>query len=153
MLSLWTSGCSSHSTFEQVEQLAAKYDEAHPTITHIPVEDYLTQRDQWVLIDVRTPAEREVSWIPGSIPLSKVEQQPEHYVGQRLLLYCTLGWRSAEKAVALANEGYDAQNLHAGILAWVHAGQELQSVTGRTHRVHVFGSRWDLLPEGYRPVL
>ena len=152
MIALLLAGCRETSVGWQLEKIAAAYDQEHPDVTHIRVEKYRTQTNLWHLIDVRRNAERDVSWIPGSISLAMFEHRPNLYTNRPLLLYCTAGWRSAEKAQELVEKGYDAKNLHAGILGWAQAGGSLMSFTGQTHRVHVFESKWNLLPDGYAPV-
>ena len=62
-------------------------------------------------------------------------------------------WKSAQYTQKLLADDFDAYNLGAGILAWVHAGRPVVDPQGaETRRVHVYGAKWDLLPEGYEGV-
>lgn len=95
-----------------------------------------------VFLDVRTPAERAVSVIPGA--LSEVADVP---AGSRVVVYCTVGLRSGLAARALRAQGIDAYNLRGGVLAWLAAGGTVVDPAGvAVRRVHVYGRRWDLVP-------
>ena len=64
----------------------------------------------------------------------------------------SVGYRSGSEAARLRRDGLDARNLRGGILEWCHAGQPVVNAGGPTRRVHVYGARWNFLPEGYEPV-
>jgi molybdopterin/thiamine biosynthesis adenylyltransferase/rhodanese-related sulfurtransferase len=79
----------------------------------------------FVLVDVREPAEREVSTVPGAVglPLASIEADPGTLValaaGRPVVLHCQSGVRSA-RALGLARAaGLDAVHLDGGILAWL----------------------------------
>jgi len=105
-----------------------------------------------VLVDVRKTKEREVSVIPGSVTRKHYESHAEEYNGYRVVLYCTIGYRSGKYAEKLRRDEVDAWNLAAGILGWVHAGEPVESDGEPAWRVHVYGKRWSLLPEAYEAV-
>jgi hypothetical protein len=46
----------------------------------------------------------------------------------------------------------DAYNLRGGILAWSHAGQKFSRSEKEILDVHVYGEKWNLIPESYNPV-
>ena len=77
-----------------------------------------------LLLDVRTPAERQESKIPGSqsIPLDKLgsdwEKLPKN---KEIICQCRSGSRSANAAQFLAGKGYTVYNLAGGIEAWKQA--------------------------------
>ncbi|UNX55191.1 ThiF family adenylyltransferase [Georgenia sp. TF02-10] len=114
---------------------AAGTDDALPAVTASTLARRLTARtagtDDFVLLDVREPAERTIVAIPGSvtIPLGEVLADPEaavHRLGldrpaggpRDLLVHCRSGQRSAQAVRALAGAGAHAVNVTGGVLAW-----------------------------------
>ena len=90
--------------------------------------------DDFVLVDVREPGEREIVTIPGSVlipvgrfrsgealgELGEIAGSPGVPGARRVLLYCKTGVRSAEALAATRAAGYaDAVHLAGGVLAWV----------------------------------
>ncbi|MFB9955130.1 molybdopterin-synthase adenylyltransferase MoeB [Cellulomonas denverensis] len=80
--------------------------------------------DDFDLVDVRKPAERELVTIPGarSIPLAAFldgtafdRLDPERTV----VLHCKLGGRSAQAQAIALDRGYRAVQLTGGVLGWV----------------------------------
>lgn len=105
-----------------------------------------------VLVDAREPQEREVSIIPGAIAREAFEANRSEFARMRVVVYCTIGQRSAQYVEQLRKEGIDAWNLEGSIVAWTHAGRRLTASNGPTRRVHVYGERWDLAASGYESV-
>lgn len=105
-------------------------------------------------LDVRTARERKVSVIEGAVDQRTFDQHREAWAGRPVIVYCTVGYRSGLATRELREEGIEAYNLAGGVLAWIHAAGTL--VDGRsgdaTQRVHVYGRRWNLVPEGWKAV-
>ncbi len=82
--------------------------------------------DDFVLVDVREPYEREIVTIPGavSIPNGRFlsgEAVAELPPGRRVVLHCKSGGRSAQALSVLQAAGRtDAVHVAGGVLAWVH---------------------------------
>lgn len=84
--------------------------------------------DDFVLLDVREPTEREIVTIPGAvnIPLGDVLADPGAVAARlvaggrtpEILVHCRSGARSARAARALNAAGARATNVDGGILAW-----------------------------------
>ena len=111
------------------------------------------EKERIVLVDVRTPQERAVSIIPNAISKDDFESAPAQYAGRTVVTYCTIGYRSGLYAKELEERGIPATNLKGSILAWVNDGLPVVTADGNlTRRVHVYGPRWSLLPDGYEPV-
>ena len=73
--------------------------------------------------------------------------------GAEVIVYCTVGLRSGKTARQLRERGINALNLRGGILAWLAAGGALVDAQGApTNRVHVYGRRWNAVPEGFEAV-
>lgn len=86
---------------------------------------------EFVLIDVREPAEYEINKIPGSVLLPKgdflngsaLEKLPALTDGgnKQLVLHCKSGVRSAEALAIVKGAGYsDAVHVGGGVVAWVN---------------------------------
>lgn len=88
----------------------------------------------WVLVDVRTPAEREAGYIPDSvhIELDRLPQEAGSLPSDRgVIFYCRVGARSSLATEAFRASGREATNLRGGIVAWVDAGLPLEPAGGR----------------------
>jgi molybdopterin/thiamine biosynthesis adenylyltransferase/rhodanese-related sulfurtransferase len=102
------------------------------TISVTELAGWLGERDRgerdFVLIDVREPAEREIAAIPGavSVPLRVLEGGEAGAVlkeaagGRRIVFHCKSGARSA-RALELARAAglFDAVYVPGGMLAWI----------------------------------
>jgi len=85
-----------------------------------------TKATNFVLVDVRTPAEYQLAHIPGAIlvPLTDIENgtgiaKIKSLVhGHRLITYCSTGFRSHQTLAILRRMGIQGTNLTGGIQAW-----------------------------------
>lgn len=100
-----------------------------------------------IVLDVRGEAERAVSRLPGA-----VDALPEAPDGRRVLVYCTIGFRSGHETLRLRARGWDATNLEGGVLAWTHVGGPLVRDGDPVDEVHVYGASWDLARRDVRGV-
>lgn len=141
---------SKQQTFQGMMQ---EYDATFVDVPKIDIQGIENlPEDSFVLIDIREPEEREVSWIPGSISLDEFEKKPESYKDRLLIPYCTIGYRSAYQTRIFNNQGYRAKNFKGSILIWAWHEKPLINKKGPTKEVHVYGQKWDLLPEGYHAI-
>lgn len=133
------------------QRVEALVQAIEPQVSDVPVmlvEQLRRAQPQPLLLDVRSKAEREVSVIPGAI--FDAGSIP---AGGRVVVYCTVGLRSGIAARKLRAQGIDAVNLRGGILAWLAAGGELLDPAGQpTQAVHVYGRRWDAVPDNVQAV-
>jgi rhodanese-related sulfurtransferase len=117
-----------------------------------------------VLLDVRTKDEFATSQLQGA---RRADPQggnlealgiPEDAT---VVLYCSLGYRSAALAQKLSEAGIDeVYNLQGGIFAWANEGRPVYAEEGRAQQVHPYDHFWGRflreelrapLPEGTRP--
>ena len=82
--------------------------------------------DDFVLVDVREPGEREVVSIPGAVPVPLAQVRTgegdgiaQVAAGIPVLVHCKTGARSAEAVRILRGRGVDAVDVAGGVLAWV----------------------------------
>ena len=105
-----------------------------------------------VFIDTRKPAEQKVSMLPGAITEKDFLDNYKSYGDHIKIAYCTISYRSGVFVENYQKNGIPVYNLRGGILAWVHAGGKVYDQTGETHRIHVYGQKWNLAPEQYEAV-
>ena len=99
------------------------------TISVLTLKDMLDARDRgeddFLLIDVREPHERDIVEIPGSVLIPKgkfvdgsaLTDLPQD---KRIVLYCKVGGRSAEALAVAKGAGFaDAIHVGGGVVAWV----------------------------------
>jgi rhodanese-related sulfurtransferase len=113
-----------------------------------------------VLIDVRSPEEYAVSHIPGAVSAARFEQQVAtlRRVGANRLvvLYCSVGWRSAQAAENLIKSGAtNVRNLDGSIFEWANENRPLvDHANAPTAFVHPYNETWGrLLDAGHRAPL
>ena len=103
-----------------------------------------------VLIDVRQEAEYAVSHLPGARHLPTVEaiQQADLSVDTPLVLYCSVGYRSAHLVNQLQAAGYNnVMNLEGSIFDWYNQGHPVVADQLPVQRVHPYNRIWGLLLE------
>lgn len=97
----------------------------------------------FILVDVRSDEEVQVSVIPGAITKAQYEKDREQYQGKTVIAYCTVGGRSAKYASDLAKQGTPVKNFKGSILEWVNAELPLVTLDGKpTNRVHLYSDRY-----------
>lgn len=106
----------------------------------------------YVLVDVRSDAEINVSIIPGAITKAQYEKNPQMYKDKTVIVYCTVGGRSGAYAKQLAGNGVKVKNYKGSILEWVNSELPLETLDGQpTNRVHTYSSRYRI-PAKYEQV-
>jgi adenylyltransferase/sulfurtransferase len=95
------------------------------TITVTELADWQRSGKDFLLVDVREPAEYEIVRIPGSVLVPKGDIVSGEALAslpqdKQIVLHCKSGARSAEALAALKTAGFrDAVHVHGGVLAWV----------------------------------
>jgi len=98
---------------------------ADSTITVTELADWRTAGKDFLLVDVREPAEYEIVRIPGSVLIPKGDILSGEALAslpqdRQIVLHCKTGVRSAEALAALKAAGFrDAVHVHGGVVAWV----------------------------------
>jgi len=140
---------------DKIMTMYHQYAEEFPLVEGITVSELqkLQQQDQkLILVDVRSPRERAVSYIPGAITTEEFEHNLEQYQNEKIIVYCTIGYRSGKYAQKMQRQGIRVLNLEGSLLAWSHIQGQLINQIGATKKVHVFGRQWQLTSEDYQPV-
>jgi len=143
MTLLMTSACSQPKTYE--EQLSRLYRNTVPKISTDTVQQ---QMDQFVLLDTREAEEFAVSHVPNALhvgyddfDLSKVAHLPKD---TKLVLYCSVGYRSERVGEQLQEAGYQhVYNMYGGIFQWFNERRPVTDAQGDTvQKVHTYNADW-----------
>lgn len=157
------SGCSDNkfaetSPWAQQETIKKMYQDYRgdfPGITETWPSDIAEAyaKGKLILVDVRTKKEQAVSMIPGAITKEEFEQDKNSLADKRIIVHCTIGYRSGVYVKKLADQGFHTENLAGSILLWAHERLPLEDSKGQpTKRIHVYGKKWNLLPEDYNGI-
>lgn len=106
----------------------------------------------FIIVDVRDPAEYQVSMLPGAITREHFERNIDSYTGLTVIPYCTVGGRSSQFAKQMASKGFNVVNFKDSIIGWCNARLPLVTPDGKpTNQVHTFNAR-NRVPSEYAPV-
>lgn len=119
-----------------------------------------TGRVQPLVLDVREPAEFAVSHLAGSRSLPMAQAGPAALADtpreQPIVVYCSVGLRSAMVARALQRGGFtQVQNLEGSIFQWANESRPLVREGGSpADTVHPYDAKWGrlLAPERRAPL-
>ena len=145
---------SQHEKRRLLDGMVAKVSQRYPdveTISAAELRETLPAGDT-VLVDVRTPAERAVSTLPGAITPEDFEARLDELDHCTVVAYCTVGARSSAYARRMGRRRVPVLNLEGSALAWTHEDGELMDGSSPTRRVHVYGRNWNLAADGYEGV-
>ncbi|WP_026210565.1 rhodanese-like domain-containing protein [Flexithrix dorotheae] len=137
----------SPSAFCQVEFNKMVDDLLAHSVDEVHTED-LNLTEDIVLLDAREKEEFEVSHLKNA-----------HWVGyntfrrnalegiskdQKIVVYCSVGYRSEKIAERLIKMGYkNVSNLYGGIFSWVNEGKPVFTETHKpTEKVHAYNEEW-----------
>jgi len=119
-------------------------------IRQLQTDDAL--KDRFIVVDVRSKAETDVSVIPGAITEATFEQTANQHEGKMVIAYCTVGVRSQAYADQLKRNGWDAWNYKGSIIDWCKNQLPLTTESGeKTNRVHTYNSQYTV-PTEYEAV-
>lgn len=125
-----------------------QFPDAQRISTHQLADWLLNDQPSPVLIDVRGDAEYAVSHLPGAqhLPSVAAVQQADIPPTATLVLYCSVGYRSARLAEKLQAAGYQhVFNLEGSIFEWHNQGRPLVAGQQPVEQVHPYNRLWGLL--------
>lgn len=136
-----------------VKSMATSVTKQFPNIKHISIEELdKLNADNYILVDVRSPNELNVSMIPNAITQEQFEKNIDSYKNKKVISYCTIGYRSSKFTKLIQNKGIDSFNLKESILGWAMRERPLINKGKETKEVHVYSDAWNFLPKGYKGV-
>jgi len=118
------------------------------SVPAITVKNLIQIKDDVVLLDAREMKEYEVSHIPGAKYVGYDNFDASQLEGidkdQRIVVYCSIGFRSEKIGEKLKKLGYsNAYNLFGSIFEWANEGQPLEDSDGNTtKKVHTYDKNW-----------
>lgn len=140
------------STRELQDLLEPHSSAGTDAISTMPSLPSLSSAD-FVLVDVRSDAETNVSVIPGAITQKSFEENADQHAEKLVVAYCTVGVRSGDYAKRLSDQGWTVRNYEGSILQWVRAGLPLVTLNGKpTRQVHSYSDQYSV-PDGYEQVV
>lgn len=130
---------------EMASAMANKFDA--PTVSVDELEHLISQK-KILLLDVRESVEFSVSHIQGALNIGyddfEIDKLPPIISkNSKIIVYCSVGYRSGDIAAKLKAKGFDAYNLHGGLFAWNNSGRALYSKEGKvTDNIHGYNKSW-----------
>ncbi|MGE0312447.1 MAG: rhodanese-like domain-containing protein [Lautropia sp.] len=157
----WWSYLRAPSTMAEVTELLETRFPDVPLITTAALAEELARGPAPLLLDVREKAEFDVSHLPGArhapdaaTALRIASSLPP---GARIVTYCSIGYRSAAVARALAEGGHpNTVNLDGSIFRWANEGRPIvrdaspAGATAQASTVHPYDATWGKLLEPSR---
>jgi len=123
-------------------------DKKYPSIASISTEvlkEKVKQQDVITIIDVREPNEFNVSHLPKAINVTdpKLIKLP---IETTIIVYCSVGLRSAKFAKNLNKRGYtNVFNLRGSIFEWANNDYPLKRGEQTVTVVHPYNKKWGSL--------
>ena len=153
-LSLSSADWSDGVKRQKVEDMYSGYKKQFPEVRDLSPQKamILAAEGKAVFIDIREPREQQVSMLPGAVTEKEFMNDHAKYKDAVKIAYCTISYRSGKFAQRLQKKGIPVYNLSGGMLAWVHDGGKVYDPNGETHRIHVYGRKWNLAPKRYQAV-
>lgn len=154
LLSIWMSPAG-QAAEDGLERMKALVHERFPDVRHLSTVELAAwladpQRPKPVLLDVRTRAEFEVSHIPGARQVDP--KTPAAHLrstlpsGAPVVLYCSVGYRSADCGTRLLEAGVtNLLNLEGSLFQWANEGRPLESAGRPATQVHPYSAKFGKL--------
>jgi len=100
-----------------------------------------------LVLDVREAEEYAIGHLAGAVWISPEETDFSRYdTGRAVVVYCSIGWRSAALAYEMVHAGFaDVQNLEGGLFAWANENRPMENDCGPTSEAHPYDALWGRL--------
>ena len=100
-----------------------------------------------LFLDAREAEEYQVSRIPDALWVGYDDFGMERLRGigkdRKIVVYCSVGYRSERVAEKLIHAGYTrVSNLYGGIFEWANQGNLLENDRGATRAIHTYDRAW-----------
>ena len=115
----------------------------------IGVDSLYNNMSEFTILDARETVEWDVSKIPNAtyvgykdFEIDEIDQKLNKE--DKIVVYCSVGYRSEKITNKLKNAGYEnVYNLYGSIFEWANRGYPLMAQDGdTTDRVHVYNKKW-----------
>lgn len=145
-------GCSDDLTWRAVNRLVAADFPDVPTVTTDSLAERLADDTgpRPVLLDARSPDEYAVSHLQGARRIDPNAPSPPTLdtlpADAPIVVYCSVGYRSAKVAQALQEQGFtNVVNLEGSIFRWANEGRPVYRKGQRVRAVHPYDATWGRL--------
>ncbi len=114
----------------------------------ISVDEAHLKKSDYIFLDAREFNEYEVSHISGSRFIGydqfNIEKIKDISKDKKIIVYCSIGYRSEKIATKLKKAGYkQVYNLYGSLFEWMNAGYETTDNKGKpTLKVHTYNKKW-----------
>lgn len=148
---LYIAFCLTLNLFAQQKTMNPEFDNMLKTLLNHSVQEVAPKEikddKNIVYLDAREKREYKVSHIKEAIwtgydtfNMSRIKDIPKN---QKIVVYCSVGYRSEKIAEKLICAGYtDVSNLYGGIFEWVHQNKKVVNKKGTTQEVHAYDKEW-----------
>lgn len=151
-LAVLQAGCSDELTWRAVDRMIEANYPGVPSISTDSLAERLSAptRARPLLLDARSPDEYAVSHLRGA---RRVDPTADAYPtldtlapDTPIVVYCSVGYRSAGVAQALQNQGFTAvANLKGSIFRWANEGRPVYREGKPVSAVHPYDASWGRL--------
>lgn len=128
-----------------------EYESSFPLAVNLEPHE-VKNIERITFIDVREPREYKVSMLKNAISKKEFLLRKEDFRGDRLIVYCTIGYRSGIFTQELMEDGFEAYNLLGGVLLWSHYGYDFFRNDLKTNTVHIYSPEWSHLHSNYQAI-
>jgi rhodanese-related sulfurtransferase len=114
----------------------------------ISVKDAFLKKSEVIFLDAREIQEYDISHIPESRYIGydkfKIENIKDIPKDKKIVVYCSIGYRSEIIATKMKEAGYkNVYNLYGSIFEWANNNYTLADKKGKTtNRIHTFNKKW-----------
>lgn len=139
------------------ESVDEKIEREFPGVQSVSTDVLLTRYEAAgaklpIIIDVREDGEFLVSHLDDALHLQSAEAISD-VIAERglskdteIIVYCSVGYRSASVAADLQERGFtQVLNLQHSLFEWASKGYPMTSASGSTDKVHPFNKAWSVL--------
>lgn len=117
------------------------------SVALISVDSLYKNQADYVILDAREKEEYLTSHIPNARHLGYKDVNWELINDinkkEKLLVYCSIGYRSEKLGEKLKRKGFEVYNLYGSIFEWANKGYPLQDAQGKnTYRIHGYNKKW-----------
>ena len=119
------------------------------SVPEVQVQEAARDSDNILFLDAREPKEFAVSHIKNALSVGydhlDTTKLSEIQKDSRIVVYCSVGYRSEKVAEKLIAAGHkNVSNLYGGIFEWVNQGNPVFNDKGQTQEVHAYSRTWGI---------
>lgn len=118
------------------------------TVPVVSVQDAFKKKSELIFLDAREFEEYNISHIPTAryVGYDKFRMESIQDIGKdkKIVVYCSIGYRSEAIADKLRKNGYkNVYNLYGSIFEWANAGYQINDKSGiSTKKIHTYNKKW-----------